>query len=141
MDCRPRQRLRCDCVCRCAPGGRELLLLSIGREATDLFVSYHPFTAKPAAVLAKYKIGSLATLEHPVYKADSGFYKEAAAAVAAHFEATGEDTKNPVTGLVRMAPAYALALVFFYVAFCADGLPAVARFGRPLRLGCARASP
>lgn len=123
------------------PGGRELLLLSVGREATDLFLSYHPFTTKPAAVLAKYKIGTLGTLEHPVYKADSGFYKEAAAAVAAHFEATGEDPKNPLTGLVRMAPAYALALVFFYTAFCADGVPSAARFAAAVAFGVCQGLP
>lgn len=38
------------------PGGREVLLLGAGRECTELFASYHPFTAKPEAVLASYLV-------------------------------------------------------------------------------------
>ena len=42
------------------PGGREMLLLAAGRECTDLFESYHAFTAdptRPTKYLASMEIG------------------------------------------------------------------------------------
>jgi hypothetical protein len=38
------------------PGGREMLLLSAGRECTALFTSYHWATEKPRAMLRKYEV-------------------------------------------------------------------------------------
>lgn len=32
------------------PGGSEVVLLMAGRDATDAFASYHPFTDKPRKV-------------------------------------------------------------------------------------------
>lgn len=123
------------------PGGKELLLLAVGREATDLFNSYHPFTKKPRAVLNKYCIGSLATFEHPVYKPDTGFYQEAADAVKAHFEKTGQDAKNPWTGVIRMSPVYVLGAVVFYTVFCKPDVPLSMRVLGAVLLGCCQGMP
>jgi fatty acid desaturase len=38
------------------PGGPVTLDLSQGRDATELFKSYHPFSKKPEAFLAKYQV-------------------------------------------------------------------------------------
>jgi hypothetical protein len=38
------------------PGGKEMLLLSIGRDITDLLPSYHPFSDKPMKYLASRKV-------------------------------------------------------------------------------------
>lgn len=123
------------------PGGKELLLLCVGRDATDLFNSYHPFTAKPRAVLKKFAIGTLATYEHPMYKPDGGFYAEAAAAVKAHFAKTGDDPKNPWTGVVRMAPVYVLGAAVFYASFCMPGVPLALRVLGAALLGCCQGMP
>lgn len=123
------------------PGGKELLLLSVGREATDLFNSYHPFTTKPRAVLNKYCIGSLATFEHPIYKPDSGFYKEAADAIKAHFKKTGQDSKNPWTGVLRMSPVYILGAAVFYITFCKPDVPLAVRVLGAMLLGCCQGMP
>lgn len=40
------------------PGGRIMLLLAAGRDATALFESYHPNTAKVEPLLAKYEVGA-----------------------------------------------------------------------------------
>lgn len=41
------------------PGGRELVLLHAGRECTDTFDSYHPFSNRADKILAKYAVGKL----------------------------------------------------------------------------------
>ncbi|CAN0087396.1 unnamed protein product, partial [Laminaria digitata] len=59
------------------PGGSEVVLLMAGRDATDAFASYHPFTDKPRKMLPKFAIGTLLTREFTPYKADeSGFYRD-----------------------------------------------------------------
>jgi fatty acid desaturase/predicted heme/steroid binding protein len=123
------------------PGGREMLLLSVGREATDLFNSYHPFTDAPRAVLHKYRIGKLVSFEHPLYKPDSGFYREATAAVKAHFESRGVDPKNPWTGVVRMAPVYVLGAAVFALTFCTRDVPIAVRIAGAVLLGCCQGMP
>lgn len=48
----------CYCCCACVspdwmdkhPGGSEVVHLMAGRDATDAFASYHPFTDKPRKV-------------------------------------------------------------------------------------------
>jgi fatty acid desaturase len=42
------------------PGGRELILLHAGRECSDTFDSYHPFSQRADKILAKYAIGAQA---------------------------------------------------------------------------------
>lgn len=123
------------------PGGREMLLLSVGREASDLFKSYHPFTDTPRKVLNKYCIGSLATFEHPIYKPDSGFYQEAADSLKKYFEETGIDHKNPWNGVLRMSPVYVVFLIAFYYTFCASSTPIALRFAGALLLGCCQGMP
>jgi len=99
------------------PGGRELLLLCCGRDATDLFLSYHPFTNKPALTLNKYLIGTLSTYEHPMYPEDTGLYRELCSKVGDYFKQTKLDHKAPLTAFLRMTPAYAVGFLAFYVAY------------------------
>ncbi|CAN0463392.1 unnamed protein product [Ectocarpus sp. 12 AP-2014] len=59
------------------PGGSEVVHLMAGRDATDAFASYHPFTDKPQKMLPKFEIGTLVSREFTPYKRDeSGFYRE-----------------------------------------------------------------
>lgn len=123
------------------PGGREMLLLAVGRDATNLFNSYHPFTNAPRALLARMRIGTLATHEHPTYAADSGFYREAAAAVKAYFVQTGLDRKNPWTGVMRMSPVYVVFAGAFWGAFCKDNVHFGVRVALAVLLGCCQGMP
>lgn len=123
------------------PGGKEMILLSVGREATDLFNSYHPFTDRPRKVLAKYKIGSLATFEHPVYKPDSGFYQEATQAILEYFKSTGLDSKNPYTGIIRMAPVYIVFASCYIAIYTMTGLPMWSRFALAVLMGMCQGMP
>lgn len=110
------------------PGGREMILLAVGRDATDIFRSYHPFTDKPAKILAKHRIGSLVSFEHPIYRPDSGFYAESITAVKKYFDETGLDRRDPKGGFMAMTPLYVLIFGAFYVAFCMEGIPLALRF-------------
>lgn len=123
------------------PGGREILLLALGRDATDLFVSYHPFTELPRKILAKYRIGSLATFEHPVYRQDSGFYREICHAVKDYFERTGLDSKAPAGMVYRMAPVYITLVATYLAVYCAPGLPFAARVLLSIVLGVCQGLP
>jgi hypothetical protein len=92
------------------PGGREMLLLAAGRECTDLFSCYHPFTDRPRKFMKSYEIGVLeGPSEFPVYAPDNGFYATLKKRVAAYFEKTGLDPKSPWGGVVRMIPVFAAA--------------------------------
>ena len=123
------------------PGGREMIMLSLGRDATDLFKSYHPFTEKPWAVLKKHRVGTLATLEHPTYEPDTGFYREAAAAVKKYFKESRKDPKEPIAMIFRMAPVYVLFALCFYGAFLKAGVPTWARAAMAILLGCCQGMP
>ncbi|CDF33627.1 polyunsaturated fatty acid desaturase [Chondrus crispus] len=123
------------------PGGKEILLFALGRDATNLFNSYHPFTDVPRVVLKKYRIGSLATFEHPVYKPDSGFYKEASQVLKRYFEENGVDSKNPWNGVVRMAPVYVCFFAAYYAIYCVPGVPFAARVALAVLLGVCQGMP
>eukprot|EP00184_Porphyridium_aerugineum_P002639 CAMPEP_0184694374 /NCGR_PEP_ID=MMETSP0313-20130426/2367_1 /TAXON_ID=2792 /ORGANISM="Porphyridium aerugineum, Strain SAG 1380-2" /LENGTH=605 /DNA_ID=CAMNT_0027152665 /DNA_START=67 /DNA_END=1884 /DNA_ORIENTATION=+ len=99
------------------PGGREMLLLCCGRDATDLFISYHPFTNKPEQVLNKFEIGTMVTFEHPIYPEDTGFYKTLAERVSKYFEEKKIDHKALPTAFLRMIPAYIVGLACFITAY------------------------
>lgn len=96
------------------PGGSELILLHAGRECTDTFDSYHPFSNRAEKILAKYKIGKLVgPTEFPVYKPDSGFYRECRERVKEYFQKNQLDPKSPYAGLWRMALVFVCASVAF----------------------------
>jgi fatty acid desaturase/predicted heme/steroid binding protein len=123
------------------PGGRELLLLAVGREATELVSSYHPFTDAPRTVLKKYLIGSLATFEHPVFRPDTGFYREAAGAVKAHLAARKLDAKDPWRAVARMAPVYVVFAAAYAVGYCARDVWWPTRVLAAMLLGCCQGLP
>jgi len=89
--------------------------LAAGRDITDLFNVYHPFTDKPAKVIDKFFIGNIKTTEFPQYVEDRGFYRETRAAVGAYFRQTGKDPKDPIPGLLRLAVFLSLGLVCFLI--------------------------
>ena len=124
------------------PGGKEFILLAAGRDGTDAFESYHPFTEKPRQVLAKYEIGKLVTFEHPSFKPDSGFYHECRAAVARYFERTGKDYKAPSTALVRMFGVYVVGAAAFAVTYIyGDAMPMMVRLAAAVVFGITQGIP
>lgn len=99
------------------PGGREMLLLSAGRECTDLFNSYHWLNpGKPRAIISKYEIGELVgPTELPTFAPDTaGFYKTLSDRVRAYFERTKQNPKSPVAGLWRLLLILTCAFTALY---------------------------
>lgn len=97
------------------PGGKEILLLTAGRDVSDLFVTYHPFTDRAAEVLGKYKIGEVSTTEFPQFAPDRGFYQECRQQVGEYFRANKLDHKDPKPGLWRLAVFLVLAALGYVV--------------------------
>lgn len=97
------------------PGGKEILLLSAGRDISDLFVTYHPFTDKAAEVIGKYHIGEVSSTEFPQFAPDRGFYQECRQKVGEYFRANKIDHKDPKAGLWRLALFFALAAVAYTI--------------------------
>ncbi|XP_065194552.1 delta(5) fatty acid desaturase A-like [Sycon ciliatum] len=124
------------------PGGKEFILLAAGRDATDAFESYHPFTDKPKRVLAKYEIGKLVTFEHPSFLPDSGFYQECRDAVRSYFERTGKDHKAPFAGLWRMSFIYMAGMAAYTISYVmGHSMPMVVRLAGAIVLGIAQGLP
>nr|AGS55977.1 delta-5 desaturase [Pythium aphanidermatum] len=102
------------------PGGAELIHLHAGRECTDTFDSYHPFSNRAEKILGKYAIGKLVgPNEFPVYKPDSGFYRECAQRVNEYFKTNNLDPKAPFGAIWRMT------LVFLVAALAYAGMNAL----------------
>jgi fatty acid desaturase/predicted heme/steroid binding protein len=101
------------------PGGKEFLLLAAGRDITDLFLSYHPFTDKPLKVLDVYQIGTLVTYQYPQFKKDTGFYKQCCKEVGAYFRENKLDYKDPTGGIIRMSAMLAIYIIAYIAQFTA----------------------
>lgn len=85
------------------PGGSELIVLHAGRECTDTFDSYHPFSNRAEKILGKYAIGKLVgPNEFPTFKPDTGFYRECCQKVDEYFKTNKLDPKAAFAGLWRM---------------------------------------
>jgi cytochrome b involved in lipid metabolism len=96
------------------PGGRDMILLAAGRDCTDLFESYHPFSDRAHKIVESYYIGELAGQpEIAQYKQDSGFFRDLKTAVSAHFAKTGQNPRDPTPGLVRLVFILAFAWLGF----------------------------
>ncbi len=94
-----------------------VLLLAAGRDCTDLFDSYHPFTDKPREVLDKFYVGEVKTTEFPQYKPDTGFYKELRQRVGQYFTTNKVDSKGMAQGMWRLAFMLTVAMISWYIAY------------------------
>jgi cytochrome b involved in lipid metabolism len=122
------------------PGGREMILLHAGRECTNTFDSYHPFSNKAESVLKKFEIGTLSgPTEFPVFKPDSGFYRECCKRVGAFFQEKKIDPKNGFAGLWRMVLVFATAAVSYYGMHLVDHFPL--QFAASVLFGMCQALP
>jgi len=99
------------------PGGKEMLLLAAGRDCTDLFRMYHPFTDKPRQIMDKFVIGTITKGEFPQYVEDTGFYKELCQRTGDYFRQTKQDPRSPWPGLARLVGIFTVAYFSFMVTY------------------------
>ncbi|OQV18148.1 Delta(5) fatty acid desaturase A [Hypsibius exemplaris] len=125
------------------PGGRQVLLLAAGRDCTDLFTSYHPFTELPGKMLAKFCVGQVCTTEFPQYQPDTGFYTELRKEVGEFFRENKLDSKDPTPGMVRLAGMMVACAVTFSLMIysCTQEWSFAVQFLAALAFGMAQALP
>ena len=98
------------------PGGKEILLLSAGRECTDLFNSYHWRTLdKSTSYLSQFEIGTLSgPTEHPVFAPDTqDLYGKLSKRIKQYFEETKKEPKQLWPGVWRVVLQIVIGLVSF----------------------------
>ena len=95
-----------------------MLLLSAGRECTDLFNSYHWSNPdKPRKFLSTYEIGTLTgPTEFPVFAPDtSGFYRTLSKRIKEHFDTTGKNPKSFIPGAWRLLLQISIGLTMYCI--------------------------
>lgn len=123
------------------PGGKEILLLTAGRDISDLFVTYHPFTDTAAQVIAKYQIGEITSTEFPQFAPDRGFYRECRQVVGEYFRKNKLDHKDPRPGLIRLAFFFLGAALSYAVMCRGDAYSWIVRLVAAVVFGCCQALP
>ncbi|KAJ3337120.1 hypothetical protein HDU93_001546 [Gonapodya sp. JEL0774] len=87
------------------PGGKDILLACAGRDATQLFETYHGEDKK--LILKKFVVGKLVTNELPTYPTPSNFWLTLKGRVDDYFKKTGRDPRvHPLA-----IPRYTLILL------------------------------
>jgi len=97
------------------PGGEDVLLFAIGRDATLVFETYHDF--KVYDVLQKYCIGDLIDNELPVFRKDSLLLKALKKRVNDYFKETKQDPKFAPFMYLRYLVIYASVALSWYATF------------------------
>lgn len=99
------------------PGGEDVLVLAAGRDITNLFESYHPFSGDvPATILKKYYVCDIADTELPRYTTKSPLYDTLRKRVGDYLKRQSIDTKSSWSIYGRVAFIYLAFLVTYYVA-------------------------
>ncbi|KAJ3012787.1 hypothetical protein HKX48_006092 [Thoreauomyces humboldtii] len=84
------------------PGGRDIMLLSAGRDVTQVYETYHDM-ARTENVLRKYLVGDLTDSALPTFPAPSAFQTTLRSRVSDHFRKSGKDQKFHPLHLVHYA--------------------------------------
>lgn len=93
------------------PGGRDQLLVGVGRDASVVFDTYHKEST--LKVLEKFYVGELVSNELPTFPEPSPFYVHVRKVVADYFRDTKQDPKHAPWMFVR----YFMIVAFFLAGF------------------------
>lgn len=122
------------------PGGSDVLALSAGRDVTNLFESYHPFSGdQPFQILKKYYVCDMADTELPRYTTKSPLYDTLRTRVAEYFEKSKIDHKSSVAIYTRLASIYLILFVTYYIAHFINFNSLIATFFIAIMYGVAEA--
>eukprot|EP00003_Mantamonas_plastica_P026868 TRINITY_DN562_c0_g1_i1.p1 TRINITY_DN562_c0_g1~~TRINITY_DN562_c0_g1_i1.p1 ORF type:complete len:352 (-),score=93.24 TRINITY_DN562_c0_g1_i1:562-1617(-) len=99
------------------PAGSDVIVMSSGRDCTQVFESYHPVSAE--AVLEKYYIGDLVDKELVTFPAstESNFYPTLRDAVNKYFKDKNIDPKFAPMMFVRYFLIYLTFALSYYASF------------------------
>jgi len=99
------------------PGGADVILLSAGRDVTNLFESYHPFSGDiPFQILKKFYVCDVADTELPRYTTKSPLYETLRQRVGDYLKQNKIDAKSSWSIYGRMAFIYLTLFVTYYIA-------------------------
>jgi len=99
------------------PGGADVLILSAGRDVTNLFESYHPFSGDtPSTIIKKYYICDMADTELPRYTTKSPLYNTLRKRVGDYLEQNQIDPKSSWAIYCRLIFIYCLLFATYYIA-------------------------
>lgn len=97
------------------PGGEDVLTLTAGRDITNMFESYHPFSGEmPTIILKKYYVCDIAETELPKYTTKSPLYGEMRKRIGEYFNKEKIDHKSSVAIVGRIAFIYLALFVSYY---------------------------
>jgi fatty acid desaturase/predicted heme/steroid binding protein len=102
------------------PGGVDTITLNGGRDATQIFESYHPIKAFP--VLEKYYIGELDHSEYPQFPPMSKFYLTLKKKIEEHFESKKITAKYAPEMLLRSVFLVSVLLSFHYLSVVSSSM-------------------
>jgi fatty acid desaturase len=117
------------------PGGQDIILISKGKDCTELFECYHTFTNKHKQILDKYYIKDV-----PDYKSDfdwdnTPFYDECKAAVKKYFSPKGTESTGEIIRNSKIPWKYAfgyfvgfLLMLYSFYLFCTGDFYAIFHF-------------
>eukprot|EP01112_Ceratiomyxa_fruticulosa_P003885 TRINITY_DN141_c0_g1_i4.p1 TRINITY_DN141_c0_g1~~TRINITY_DN141_c0_g1_i4.p1 ORF type:complete len:487 (-),score=90.18 TRINITY_DN141_c0_g1_i4:261-1721(-) len=97
------------------PGGKDIILMSSGRDVTNLFQSYHPLTDKPSQVLKKYYKCDISNTEFPRYVSKSPFYDTLRNRLKTYFAKNNLDPQSSWKIYTRIFATYAILFATFYL--------------------------
>tara|TARA_B100000482_G_scaffold178699_1_gene149976 strand:+ start:3851 stop:5242 length:1392 start_codon:yes stop_codon:yes gene_type:complete len=117
------------------PGGKDTILMTQGKDCTELFESYHTFTKRHTLLLDKYYIKDV-----PDYKSDfdwdnTPFYDECKAVVKKYFSPTGKESNGEIIRNSKIPWKYAfgyfigfLLMLYSFYRFCIGDFYAIFYF-------------
>ncbi|KNC79629.1 Delta(5) fatty acid desaturase [Sphaeroforma arctica JP610] len=117
------------------PGGLETLLAAGGRDATQVFETYHSFRVKE--LLHKYEVGHLVTNELPTFPAPNEFFVAVKSRVDDYFKKTKQNPKYNHWMLVRYFAIFGTIFGSWAITLNTDSLPLQLLLCLPLGLACA----
>jgi len=117
------------------PGGEHVLSLSAGRDATQVFETYHPLSVMP--MLDKFCVGRLVSHELPTFPEPGPFFRTVKERVEEHFRTTGKDPKWSPWMAVRYFFIFGTIFTAWLLTLCVDSLPLQLLLQLPLGFCCA----
>lgn len=98
------------------PGGEDVLTLTAGRDITNMFESYHPFSGEvTTAILKKHYICDIAETELPKYTTKSPLYDELRKRIGEYFKQNNIDHKSSMAVYGRIAFIYLILVLAYYI--------------------------
>eukprot|EP00123_Amoebidium_parasiticum_P000149 comp10384_c0_seq1/m.5162 comp10384_c0_seq1/g.5162 ORF comp10384_c0_seq1/g.5162 comp10384_c0_seq1/m.5162 type:complete len:449 (-) comp10384_c0_seq1:695-2041(-) len=102
------------------PGGFDVLQVAAGRDATQVFETYHPFETKKN--LEKFEIGTLISDELPTFPEPSPFFFTVKKRVEDYFKETNQNPKNNPWLWLRYACIFGTIFSSFAIAISIDNI-------------------